>query len=417
MDDREPAPARTAATTLRWVSVSSVLEEPLAAAEQAAATVRSRLGEGPVDLLLAFFTAPFVLDAEAMAETLRGRLQPRCFAAVSAQAVIAAEREIESGPALVLLAGQLPGVAIHPFVLIPPAWGDAMSDAGEFARHTSGVDDAEIVLLFGDPFSLDVERVLGAFRRHAPTTRVVGGMASAAARPEGNTLILNDWLSHDGGIAISLGGALRADVVVSQGCRAVGPPLEVTQADGNVIPRLDGRPALERAEEVLRELPEAEQEQLQHGLYLGRPTRGGATGPGDYLIRNLLGADRERGAIAVADRVRVHEQVRLHVRDARIAREDLELLLSPQVVDSRAGAALIFSCNGRGRDFFGEPHADVTMVQSALGGAVPAAGFFCAGEIGPVGGENFLHGHTASIAILRSRLSADDVRAEERRTP
>jgi small ligand-binding sensory domain FIST len=124
-------------------------------------------------------------------------------------------------------------------------------------------------------------------------------------------------------------------------------------------------------------------------------------GRGDYLIRNLLGADRDRGALAVADRMAERERVRLHVRDAVTACEDLELLLAPQEFDSRAAAALLFTCNGRGHAFFGRPHQDVTTLQSALGGAVPAAGFFCAGEIGPVGEKNFLHGHTASIAVVR----------------
>ena len=400
--DREPTPARTATDTLRWVSASSTLEGPRAAAEEAASVVLARLGSVPVDLALVFFTAPLSSEAESLAEVVRARLHPRCFAAVSASAVITADREIESGPALVLLAGHLPGVTIHPFVLVSSLWGDAMADAAEFARHTAGVADAELVLLFGDPFSLDVAHVLAAFQQHAPRTRVVGGMASAASRPNGNTLLLNDWQAHDGGIAISLGGALRADAIVSQGCRPIGPALEVTQVEGNVIRALDGRPALERTEEVLNELPELEREHLRHGIYLGRPARGGASGRGDYVIRNLMGTDRGRG-IAVADLVQRHEQVRFHIRDARIARKDLELVLSPQVVDSRADAALIFSCNGRGRALFGEPNFDVSTVQSALGGAVPTAGFFCAGEIGPVGEENFLHGHAASVAILRSR--------------
>ena len=105
----------------------------------------------------------------------------------------------------------------------------------------------------------------------------------------------------------------------------------------------------------------------------------------------------------MADRVTERERVRLHVRDAATAREDLELLLAPQEFDSRAAAALLFTCNGRGRAFFGRPHQDVTTLQSALGGPVPAAGFFCAGEIGPVGEKNFLHGHTASIAVVRPK--------------
>ncbi len=229
-------------------------------------------------------------------------------------------------------------------------------------------------------------------------------MASAGSRPNSNLLILNDWIAHEGGVALALGGALRADVVVSQGCRPIGPPLEVTRAENNVILELDGQPALERAEQILRGLSPAEREHLSHGLYVGRAARAArGSGRGDYLIRNLLGADRDRGALAVADRMAEQEQVRFHVRDAVIAREDLELLLSPQAFDRRAAAALMFSCNGRGRGFFGEPHRDLTTLQQALGGGVPTAGFFAAGEIGPVGDHNHLHGHTASIAIIRPR--------------
>jgi small ligand-binding sensory domain FIST len=228
-------------------------------------------------------------------------------------------------------------------------------------------------------------------------------MAGAGTRPGGNALVLNDWLAHEGGVGLALSGALRADVVVSQGCRPVGPPLEVTRAEGNLVHELDGQPALERAEQVLRELPEKEQEFLRNGLYVGRPAKPGARGPGDYLIRNLLGADRDHGVLAVGDVVPLRERIRLHVRDAETAVEDLEFLLAPQEFDAKAEAALLFSCNGRGSRLFGVLDRDLSTLQAALGGSVPVAGMFCAGEIGPVGERNLLHGHTASIAILRAR--------------
>jgi small ligand-binding sensory domain FIST len=196
-------------------------------------------------------------------------------------------------------------------------------------------------------------------------------------------------------------------VVVSQGCRPIGPPLTVTRADQHVIVELDGQPALERTEQVLRDLPEREREMLKQGLYVGRPARGEASGRGDYLIRNLLGADRDNGVIAVNDRMHEKERVRLHVRDANTAREDLELLLAPQEFDRPASGALLFSCNGRGKGLFGVPDRDITTLHRALGSQVPVAGMFCAGEIGPVGERNFLHGHTASIAILRPRTASD----------
>ena len=259
------------------------------------------------------------------------------------------------------------------------------------------------MLLLADPFSFDIERCLAAFNRHAPGTRVVGGMASAGQRPGSNALLLNDWVAHEGGVGLALRGALRVDVVVSQGCRPVGPELEVTKADGNLVLELDGESAVERAEKVLRRLPQAEQALLKNGLYVGRPARSGASGQGDYLIRNLLGADRSRGALAIADVMAEQEKIRLHVRDAGTAIEDLELMLSPQEFDSRAAGALLFACNGRGKGLFGTADRDISTLQSALGGSTPIGGMFCAGEIGPVGDRNLLHGHTASIAVVRPK--------------
>ena len=403
MEERAPAIPPAPVPAMRWAAAHSLLADAEAAADQVATDLEAQLGAPGVDLVLVFFTAPLAPEVAPLVATLRRRLSPGCIAGLSAGALISGTREIEDGPAVTVLAARLPGVDVKPFILASPIWGDALADPQEFERHTPGVKGAELVILMGDPFSLDIEAVLTAFNRHAPGVRVVGGMASAGLRPQANTLVLNDWIAHEGGVAVTLRGALRADVVVSQGCRPIGPPLEVTRAEQNVIFELDGQPALERAEQVLRALSESEREYLQHGLYVGRPARGGAAGRGDYLIRNLLGGDRDRGALVLGDRVREHERLRLHVRDARTAIEDLELLLTPQVVDSRAGAALVFSCNGRGRAFFGAPDRDIGTLQEALGGGVPAAGCFCAGELGPVGEANYVHGHTASIAIVRPR--------------
>ena len=386
----------------RWASATSTSPDTRAAAGEIVERLAGDLGDGPVDLVLAFFTAAHVRGAERAAAVLRERLTPACLVGASAHGIVSSEHELESSAAFTVLAGRLPGARLDPFVLVAESWSEAADDAAEFARLAPGAAGAELVLLLGDPFSLDIERVLAGFNRHAPGLRVVGGMASAGPRAGSNLLILNDWVSSEGGVAVSLGGAVRVDVIVSQGCRPVGPPLEVTRAQGNLLIELDGQPALERAEQVLQDLPDAERDRLQHGLYIGRPVRPGASGPGDYLIRNLLGADRDNGVIAVGDRVGERERVRLHVRDAGTAREDLEMLLSPQAFDSRADAALLFACNSRGRGLYGEPDGDIGILQESLGGTIPVAGMFCAGEVGPVGGRNFLHGHTASIALLRS---------------
>jgi len=390
-------------TAMRWTSASSRLDVPAEAAAEVARHVRLALGPAKPDLVLAFVSGPGASRAGDTAQALQRELPAVTFAAVSARGVVTSEHEVEQGIALSAVAARLPGVDVRPFLLTRDLWAEPVEDLGEFDLRAPGARGAELVILLGDPFSLDMERVLGMFNRWAPGVRVVGGLASAAPRPGGNTLVLNDWASRDGGFAIAFHGALRADVVVSQGCEPVGPPLDVTHVENNVILTLDGQPAVERVEQVLRAIPEAEKSRLQQGLYVGRPARGEASGRGDYLIRNLLGADRDRGALAVADMVGPREKIRLHVRDARAALDDLHMLLSPQAFDTAASGALLFACNGRGRALFGEPDRDIRTLQEALTSSTPCAGMFCAGELGPVGDRNFLHGHTASIAIIRPR--------------
>jgi small ligand-binding sensory domain FIST len=392
-----------AAGGMRWAAAVSRLADSAAAAAEVADMLAARLDPGPVDLTLAFLSAHHVADAETLAGVLRERLAAGCLAGASARGVVASRHEIENEPALSVIAARLPGVTVAPFVISNEGWDEALADAAAFSRLTPGVREAELAFVLGDPFSLDLTTPFAAFERHAPGVRLVGGLASAAPRPGSNALFLNDWLAHEGGLAVALSGGLRADVVVSQGCRAIGPLLTVTRSLVNVIIELDGEPALQRTEQVLRELPEDEGERLRLGLYVGLPVRDDASGRGDYLIRPLLGADQGRGRLVVGDRVAEGQRVRLHVRDAQTAREDLELLLTPQAFDVPAQAALLFACNGRGRGLYGAPDGDIGPLQAALGGETPVAGMFCAGEIGPVGRRNYLHGHTASIAILRAR--------------
>jgi small ligand-binding sensory domain FIST len=386
---------------MRWAAAGSRHPDAAAAAAEAGDAILAGLGPGPVDLALAFFSAHHVASSGPLAHALRSRLGAGTLAGASAYGVVTSRREIEAEPALSVIGARLPGVRVEPLVLTGDGWAEAAEDPVAFGRLAPRMQGAELVLVLGDPFSLDLSGLFAAFERHAPGVRLVGGLASAAPRPGTNALLLNDWLAGTGGVAVALSGALRADVVVSQGCRAIGPPLTVTRGEGNVIAQLDGEPAVARVERVLEGLGEAERERLRFGLYVGLPVKGDAFGPGDYLIRALLGGDRERGLLAVGDRITPGQQVRLHVRDAGTAREDLELLLSPQAFDTPAQAALLFACNGRGRGLYGAPDGDIGPLQAALGGDVPVAGMFCAGEVGPVGERNFLHGHTASIAIIR----------------
>jgi small ligand-binding sensory domain FIST len=242
-----------------------------------------------------------------------------------------------------------------------------------------------------------VDDVVDVLAREAPHLTVIGGMASAGLAPGANRFVLGDTVHADGAVGVLVPPDRAVTTVVSQGCRPIGDPFVVTRAEGNVIAEIGGTPALVRLDQLFESLGERDRELVQQGLHIGRVVdeHQADFGRGDFLVRNVIGADRSTGAIAIGDVVPVGATVQFHVRDAASADEDLQDLLSAV----RGDGALVFTCNGRGIRLFGRPDHDAALVAAAVGGA--AAGMFCAGEIGPVGRRSFVHGFTASVAIFR----------------
>ncbi len=196
---------------------------------------------------------------------------------------------------------------------------------------------------------------------------------------------------------------------MAQGCRPIGDPYTTTRADGNVIFELGGRPPLARLQELATALPGRDRELLAQGVHLGMVINEYRAEPrqGDFLIRGILGTDPASGAIAVGDEVEVGQTVQFHIRDADSADEDLRRTLEREAAAlgrRRAAGALLFTCNGRGSRLFSEPDHDAGLLTEMLG-RIPVAGFFCNGELGPVGGQNFLHTFTASIALFPETAS------------
>ncbi len=264
--------------------------------------------------------------------------------------------------------------------------------------------EPQALLLIADPFSFPTEAFYEELGRRHPGLPVIGGNASAARGPGGNRLALDGDVFSSGAVGAFLGPGVDVDTVVSQGCRPIGQPYVVTRAEGNVVYELGGEPALGRLVRMSRTgMPAEDVRLIDRGLHLGQVIDEHKLdfGRGDFLVRNVVGADQESGAIAVNDVVGVGTTVQFHVRDASTADEDLHHLLNGRDAD----AALLFTCNGRGVRLFGTPDHDAAVVEDQV--AAPTAGFFAAGEFGPVGGRNFVHGFTASIALLRDRRDDD----------
>ena len=219
----------------------------------------------------------------------------------------------------------------------------------------------------------------------------------------GQTVLIHGRNAVAGGaVGVHLRGRQPCRVVVSQGCRPIGRPLVVTRGHENVIEQVSGQSPLDYLKGLYDELPALDQQLFQKGLHIGLAMseyREGF-GRGDYLVRNLYGIDRESGALILTDRVRVGQTVQFQLRDADTADDDLRTLLRADLAaNGPAAGALLFTCNGRGSRMFQMPDHDARVLADELG-PVPTAGFFAAGELGPVGGTNFIHGFTASVVLF-----------------
>lgn len=351
------------------------------------------------ELAVLFVSAGHTGAVEDIVRTVRTVLRPKVLVGGTAGTVVGGPKEVEDAPAVSLWAGSA-GRAIPLRLLASrldaPPLGEGTAITGFPAPDELPVD-AAAVLVLADPFSFPVEAFLTGLReRYDLDLPVVGGFASAARGPGGNRLVLDDAVVTDGAVAVVLAG-VEVATVVSQGCRPVGEPMTVTAGEGQLIAELAGRPALDRLQETLQHLDDTERQLVQSGLHVGRVIEEHAVdyGRGDFLIRGVLGADRARRAVAVGDVVEVGSTVQFQVRDAATADEDLRSLMAGRSADT----ALLFTCNGRGTGLFGQPDHDAGVIDDALG-SVPLAGMSCAGELGPVGGRNFLHGFTASVVLF-----------------
>ncbi len=376
------------------------------AATEVSGDLQDRLA-GTCDLAFLFASFHHVAAFADAAEAVRSTLRSRVFLATTAESVAGLDEELEGVAGMVVLAMRLPGVELTPWSFRADRDASVLADPDALRRRLGVSDNLRAVVMLADPFTTPITAMLPAVtasggERPVP---VVGGMSSGASQPGINVLALDGQILRGGAVGVTIGGGCEVDIVVSQGCRPIGKPIVVTKARGNVIQELGGHPALEAVQEMAGSLAPEERELLSGGLLLGTVINEYKQrfGRGDFLVRNVLGYDKQHGAIAVGDLPRVGQTVQFHVRDAATAHEDLQLLLDGQQVKDPTLAALLFTCNGRGSRLFSQRHHDVRTIRQRLG-EVPLAGFFAAGEFGPVGDRSFLHGHTASLALLRPTL-------------
>jgi small ligand-binding sensory domain FIST len=372
--------------------------DPGQAARQAVEQARAALGAQPPGFAVLFASEHFHLTAQILLEAVTAEIGPVPLIGCIAEAVAGNSREAENEPAVALfLAAGAEPVETFSMQFVRTASGGAFGGF-QFQPRRPGV-----CLMICDPFTFPAEHLLSHLNEHAPGMLVMGGMASGGLGAQRSRLFLDGRVLTEGAVGVYLPDT-EIHPLVSQGCRPIGDPFTVTAAEGSLVQELGGRPAVTRLQDLAASLSGPDRELLAQGVQVGIviDEYGGERRQGDFLIRGILGAQPETGAIAVGAEVEIGQTLQFHVRDAVSADQDLQRILAAETAalgGRRPAGALLFTCNGRGSRLFTEPSHDTGQLARVLGD-IPVAGFFCAGELGPVGGRNYLHAFTASIALF-----------------
>ena len=390
---------------MKWASAISESENVEKAVSECAESIKSIVGNSP-DLVFVFPSFNFSGQFKDISNALSKHFENSVIMGCSGNGVIGAGREVEHTPGFAMCAAELPEVEITPFHIsdsdLPD--GDDPPNKWENVLGVSRESRPNFVLL-ADPFSVRGENLLMGMDYAYPDCKIVGGLASGGTQPGSNALYLNN-ITYDHGIAgVALSGNIEINTIVAQGCKPIGSLSRITKCERNILQELDGRSPFDILGETYNDLNEADQKLFQNSLFLGvvMDPFESSPGIGDFLIRNIVGANPDAGQLAVGQMLREGQLVQFHLRDAQTSTENLSNMLD-EYQSTPFGpetGALMFSCLGRGKYLYEEPDHDTDLFREKIGD-LPLTGFFCNGEIGPVSGSTFLHGYTSSFGIFRS---------------
>lgn len=415
-----------AANSMKWTSALSTRPSLEAAIDEVVAQAQRSL-QVSADLGIVFISAAFASEYPRLMPLLQERLPNLTIVGCGGSGVLGVDlqqqevREIEDGSALVLTLAHLPGVKLHAFHLSAEALPDLDSAPGTWIDLV-GVPASERpnFILLADPFSSKINDLLQGLDYAYPDAVKVGGLASGGVMGSPTGLFCNYQLYREGAVGLAMSGSILMETIVAQGCRPIGQPYRVIEAERNIILGVEEQPKdafasrvacpqqtpLEVLQNIIQDLSDDDRALAQDSLFIGvaQSEFKQSLDQGDFLIRRLLGVDPRLGAIAIGDRIRPGQRIQFHLRDDKTSAEDLEMLLlryqDETDPNTSAIGALMFACMGRGEGLYGEPDFDSHLFNRYLH-QVPLSGFFCNGEIGPVGSSTFLHGYTSVFGICR----------------
>ena len=396
---------------MQWANALSTRPSLEAAVADVVERASSALQE-PADLGLVFISSAFTSEYPRLLPLIQERLSVPVLIGCSGGGIIGMTQseqmqELEGSPALSLTLAHLPGVKAQAFHVVAEELPDLDSPPNAWVELMDvPPSPTQQFILLSDPFASKVNDLLQGLDFAYPGSVTVGGMASGSQTAGRIALFCNDRIYREGTVGVALSGNIVLETIVAQGCRPIGKPYQVSKGERNILLELEDQPPLEVLRNVVESLNESDRHLAQQSLFVGvaRDEFKQALQQGDFLIRNLLGIDPKSGAIAIADVVRPGQRIQFHLRDAQTSAEDLEWLLQRYQEQTQehpdAAGALMFSCLGRGEGLYGKPDFDSHLFSRYIKN-IPLGGFFCSGEIGPVGGSTFVHGYTSVFVICR----------------
>ncbi|MGA3181737.1 MAG: FIST N-terminal domain-containing protein [Verrucomicrobiota bacterium] len=369
--------------------------------------LRAQLRAPRVSLGLVFMTPKYFPAAAQILELIRVHGQVPLLLGCSSTGLIVGGREWEDKPGVALSLFSLPGAQLRGLRFTQEQVEE--SNGPGYWHIETGLDASQVNgwLAFADPFHLDAEAVLRAWNQAYKARPILGGLASGNLTEQTTQVYLNGDVFQEGGVALAVAGAVEMVSVISQGCTPIGETWTITKAEGNFVHQIANRPAYEVLAETFGKLSAQEQLQARGNLFIGLVVNEYMEDfhQGDFLVRNILGADPHSGSLAVGAWPRQGQTLQFQRRDAAAADLDMKLLLdrlAEQLGKRRVYGGCLCSCNGRGHRLFGQMDHDASLVQARIG-PVELTGFFCNGELGPVGDRNFLHSYTASLALFAEK--------------
>lgn len=356
------------------------------------------------DVVLLFASPVFSDSFEQLVREARERTGASTLLGCAASGFLANGIELEDRPGLALIALWLPGSTLHPIRLHQEHVDLVRDRESWFAATGTAPELVNSWLLIAEPYRIDVQAVIQGVEHLHPGAVIIGGLASGNAQDRRSWVFFDDQIYDEGGVALGIGGPYQLLPFVSQGCGPIGETWTITETDRNALLAISNRPVLDVLRDTLASLPNSQRQHAKPRLVVGFAVDEyrDEYHRGDFVVRGVIGIDHQRGAIMVGGMPRVGQTIQFHLREARTADVDLHQTLA----DARAAtrdcalvAGILCTCNGRGTNLFNAPNHDAAAVQAAFGD-LPVAGFFCAGEIGPLGKRTVLHGFTSTLGLL-----------------